>query len=455
MHAHDIITRLAETPGRLDKEEILRSAFLSGHREFFAAAKIALDPLVTYGVKKVPSIDEADDGAPGTLDFKAFMALGSKLIARDLTGHAARDAIIDALNASNVTVWNTFYRRILLKDFKIGCESNTINGVLKKLAKDHPEADDYIIPVFSCQLAQDGADEKHAKKLDSGKWLLDRKLDGVRLLTILDKETGEVRQHTRNGKINENFTEITQALKSLIPMLPCSVVLDGEVVSTSFQELMTQVNRRSEKDTGSAKLALFDIIPLADFMAGSCSMSQTKRHANLSQLQTSGALRETCGDLVYVLPKIPVDLDTQEGRDHFAQFNREMVEQGFEGIMCKRPDAPYTCKRRDDWLKVKPFLEVSLTITGVEEGKADGKYKGKLGALICAGEDDGRMIETNVGSGLTDAQREDLWARRDELIGMIVEVRMDALTLERGETIYSARFPRLKGFRGTVPGEKL
>jgi DNA ligase-1 len=455
MHAHELIARLADTPGRLDKEQIIRDAFLEGHRDFFTAAKIALDPLVTFGVKKVPLIDEADDGVPGTLDLDGFLVLARKLIARELTGHAARDAIIDALNASNIGVWNGFYRRILLKDFKMGCESNTINGVLKKLAKDHPEAEDYVIPVFSCQLAQDGADEKHAKKLDSGTWLLDRKLDGVRLLTILDKDTGEVRQHTRNGKLNENFTEITEALAKLLPMLPGSVVLDGEVVSTSFQELMTQVNRRSEKDTGSAKLALFDIVPLADFLAGSCKKTQTERHSALAQLQTSGALQETCGDLVYVLPKILVDLDTQEGRETFTQFNRDMVEQGYEGIMCKRPEAPYTCKRRDDWLKVKPFIEVSLEIVGVEEGKPDGKYKGMLGALVCRGEDDGRLIETNVGSGLTDAQRVELWERREELLGMIVEIRADALTLERGETVYSMRFPRLKGFRGTVPGEKL
>ncbi len=38
---------------------------------------------------------------------------------------------------------------------------------------------------------------------------------------------------------------------------------------------------------------------------------------------------------------------------------------------------------------------------------------------------------------------------------MMVEVIADKLTLEEGTTIYSLRFPRLKDFRGRVPGEKL
>ena len=55
-------------------------------------------------------------------------------------------------------------------------------------------------------------------------------------------------------------------------------------------------------------------------------------------------------------------------------------------------------------LKAKPFIEVSLTVVGVEGGT--GRNEGKLGALICEGEDDGKFIKTNVGSGLSDTDRE-------------------------------------------------
>lgn len=452
MHAHDMIARLADTASRTEKEAILHDAFLAGHREFFIAARVALNPLVPFYITKATLFEDENDDTVGTFTFNDLLDLVGKLSRRELTGHAARDAIAAAAEASNAKVWNGFYRRVLLKDFKAGFDSNTVNKVLKKIGG---EANEYLVPIFGCQLAHDGADAKHAKKLETGTWLLDRKLDGVRLLTVLDIEKKTVTQYTRNGKVNENFTEITTAFARLLPKLTRSVVFDGEIVAGSFQELMTQVNRRSSKDTASARLALFDVVPLADFQAGLCTMTQDERHALLTGFQTSGTLAEAVGELAYVLPKIKADLGTPEGQDLFVQFNRETVEAGFEGIMCKRPDAFYITKRSDDWLKVKPFIEVSLEVVAVEEGKAEGKYKGMMGALVCRGEDDGRLIETNVGSGFSDAQRVDFWERRDEIVGMIAEVRADALTLERGETVYSLRFPRFKGFRGTVPGEKL
>jgi DNA ligase-1 len=104
------------------------------------------------------------------------------------------------------------------------------------------------------------------------------------------------------------------------------------------------------------------------------------------------------------------------------------------------------------WLKLKPFIEVSLTVIAVEEGT--GKNIGRLGALVCEGEDDGRRILVNVGSGFTDDQRIAFWAARAEIGGHIVEVRADAITQNQDGT-YSLRFPRFLRFRGFDRGEKI
>ena len=120
--------------------------------------------------------------------------------------------------------------------------------------------------------------------------------------------------------------------------------------------------------------------------------------------------------------------------------------------MIKNPEAVYECKRSVAWLKLKPFIEVSLTVVGTEEGT--GKNLGRLGALIVEGTDDGKLIRTNVGSGLTDDNRIEYWSSRDNLVGNIVEVRADAVT-QNQDGSYSLRFPRLKGFRGFVIGEKI
>lgn len=448
MNALDIVNRLTATSSRTEKEQIIFDAFMRGHREFFIAARLAYDPLITFGIKKVALIEEADD-SDNTYEFSDFLTLADRLYHRDLTGHDARHAINAAASCCDMETWNGFYRRVLLKDFKAGIEEKTINKVLGKIGED---AQDYIIPIFACQLAQDGADPKNAKKL-SGLKMLDVKLDGVRLLTVLDKESGTVTQYTRNGKLNENFVEITDALKTILDELPGSIVLDGEITSTSFQDLMTQINRRTDRDTSKARLALFDVIPLGHFREGICKVPQEDRHQILTELVP--VLQTATNGLVYVVPKVTIDLDTPVGYEHFKQYNKEAVQAGYEGIMVKDPTAPYECKRTASWLKIKPWIEVSLAVVGFEEGKADSKYKGTLGALILEGEDEGVQIRVNCGSGLSDSQRDEIWQNQDKYLGMIGEIRADAKTLERGATVYSLRFPRWKGWRGTVPGEKL
>jgi DNA ligase-1 len=140
-----------------------------------------------------------------------------------------------------------------------------------------------------------------------------------------------------------------------------------------------------------------------------------------------------------------VDLSTTKGKDRFSEINKQAVAGGYEGIMIKDIDASYQCKRSHAWLKMKPFIEVTLKVVDIEEGT--GRNAGRVGALICHGIDDGKEIEVNVGSGLTDAMRDDIWQCYSSLIGDLVEVRADAITKNQDSETYSLRFPRFKEFR--------
>jgi DNA ligase-1 len=95
---------------------------------------------------------------------------------------------------------------------------------------------------------------------------------------------------------------------------------------------------------------------------------------------------------------------------------------------------------------------MDLTITDIEEG--NDKYSGILGALVCQGEEDGKKIFVNVGSGFSDEQRKNYWDNKSELIGKIVEVKCDAITKNQ-EGTYSLRFPRFLKLRGFGAGEIL
>ena len=434
-----IIQRLEADNSRLAKEAILAEAMNEGLDEFFEGLKMALDKLYTFGVKQVP-IKEEDNGQG--LSWTNFKQLAEALYRRELTGHAARDAIQLAMGVATKEQWNDWYRRILIKDMRAGFGEKSVNTVAKKQKKDQ-----YKIPVFEVMLAHDGAN--HESKI-TGKKLVEPKLDGVRAITVLDFESKSVTMYTRNGKVLENFGHITKYLEENLDNFARSYVLDGEVVSSSFQALMKEVHRKDNVQAQDAKLMLFDIVPLVEFKSGFSVMGQKRRSAFLKEFKNTF---EDSG-CIEIIPQKEFDLDSFIDEIEFKDYNKAMVETGYEGIMIKDPNGKWEGKRSVAWLKQKPFIEVSLAVTSVEEGT--GRNVGKLGAIVCEGEDDGKTIVVNVGSGFTDEQRAEFWEARDSLIGQIVEVRADAATRSQdSEDVYSLRFPRFLRFRGFTRGEKI
>jgi DNA ligase-1 len=261
-----------------------------------------------------------------------------------------------------------------------------------------------------------------------------------------------VNLYSRNGKPFDNFPQIQDSIrriaKHLTPTYGGRIVLDGEIIGESFQALMRQAQRKTDVKTDGMTYCIFDAMPFDDFERGYWNAQQHKRTAwllnNRSKFET-----ETC---LQVMPGHEVDLDTAEGHDQMRRFADDAVAQGFEGIMIKDLDAPYECKRSSFWMKWKPTITVDLNIVGFEEGT--GRNEGRLGAIICEGDDNGRRINVNVGSGLSDANRDEYWSARDQLLGDVVEVEADAVTQNQDGT-YSLRFPRFVRFRGFEPGEKL
>ena len=426
-----IIADLEADNSRLAKEAIIQEHV--DNVELFEGFELALSPYITFGVKKVPTYSGPDGQG---LPWIAFKELCELLRTRQLTGEDARTAIELAMGASTKLQWNNWYRRILIKDLRCGVSEKTVNKIKKN-----------AVPVFECMLAHDGAN--HEKKIH-GVRLLEPKLDGVRCLTVIDYDARTVVQYTRNGKILENFSHIADSLLANIDTFGRSYVIDGEVVSNSFQALMKQVHRKDDVQAGDARLMAFDILPLGEFKKGKSVLGQKRRSALLKSFKP---VFDKCGN-VDVIPQKEVDLDSYVGELEFKQFNKDAIEAGFEGIMIKVPDAVYECKRSTSWLKQKPFIEVSLTVIGTEEGT--GKNEGRLGAIICEGVDDGKTIAVNVGSGFTDDQRTEFWADKDDLVGQVVEIRADAATISQdSEQTWSLRFPRFLRFRGFRAGEKI
>lgn len=431
-----VISALETHNLRTNKEQIIDAQIVAQNTEFFAGCRLALDSMITFGVKQIP--ESKLDG--GGLDWDLFYKQAQKLINREATGHAAQDLIDGLMALANRDQWNLWYRRILIKDLRCGVSEKTLNKVVEKA-----NAKDYIIPVFTCQLAHDSAN--HESKV-SGKKFIEVKLDGVRVVAIV-YPTGAVSLFSRNGKQLDNFPLVEQQLSKVAHTFTEPMVLDGEIMSASFQDLMKQVHRKSDVQSSDAVLNLFDVLTLAEFEQGKSLVSQEQRSERVYQWHKAN--KDAIPNVTVVGHEL-VDLDTPEGQTRFKQINSDAVSGGYEGIMIKDPNAGYECKRSTAWLKLKPFIEVSLEVTDVEEGT--GRNQGRLGAVVCEGEDDGRRIRVNCGSGFSDDDRGTYWDARDQLVGQIVEVRADAVTQNQDGT-YSLRFPRFLRFRGFEVGEKL
>ena len=428
MQPYKIIQELESDNSRLKKEAIIRRESDADNIRFFNGVCMALDGFRTFGVQKVPTSKQDGAGITQT----EFDDVVRKLEDRTLTGNQMRDVIQDLCDRSKMEEWNDWYRRILIKDLRCGVTHKTIN-----------KHSDNKVPVFECMLADDS--KKHEKKM-VGEVLVEPKLDGVRVIVICDVDKDEVKMFSRNGKELSNFPVIQQQFDDMLDQMSESMVFDGEVMSADFQTLMREIHRKAGAKTNDAVLNLFDCMPLYNFQDGSCVDPLWKRKEMLESFKY--------GPNISLVEQVKMNLSDEDGQKQFADYNKICIDKGYEGIMVKPINGIYECKRSALWLKVKPFIEVSLTVKAVEEGT--GRNVGKLCALIVEGTDDGKFIKTNVGSGLTDDNRDTFWSAKDKLIGQIVEVRADAITKNQdADNEWSLRFPRFLRFRGFEAGEKI
>ena len=129
MSNSEIIKSIESSNSRIFKENIILEEMNKQNDIFFKGLSLAYNKLLTFGVKQLPISEKEGPG----LDWNEFNKLCEKLIKRALTGHAARDVIINLKNKSSKDEWNFFYRRILQKDMRCGLSERTVNNVVKKI----------------------------------------------------------------------------------------------------------------------------------------------------------------------------------------------------------------------------------------------------------------------------------------------------------------------------------
>jgi bifunctional non-homologous end joining protein LigD len=269
-------------------------------------------------------------------------------------------------------------------------------------------------------------------------WLYERKLDGIRCIAI--KAEQRVRLLSRNDlSLNARFGEVVQALES-DPVT--DVVLDGEVVA--FKGSQTSFERLQQLGEHHVHVFyyVFDILHLDGHDVTALPLRARK-----------GLLRRA---LAF---HGPVRFTQHRNRDGEALY-REACRKGWEGVIAKRAEAPYTHGRSRDWLKFKCGAEQELVIGGFTAPKGT---RTDFGALLLGYYDDGKLrYAGKVGTGFTQATLRDLAARLGPLTRetspFADEIRERDITWVRPELVaqvgfsewtrdHRLRHPRFLGLR--------
>jgi bifunctional non-homologous end joining protein LigD len=284
------------------------------------------------------------------------------------------------------------------------------------------------------------------ERFSDPEWIYERKLVGIRCIAI--KAEQRVRLLSRNDlSLNARFGEVVDALER---DAATDIVLDGEVVAfAGSQTSFARLQQRGERPV-SVFYYVFDILHLEGH-----DVTALPLRARKSLLRRALAFHG------------PVRLTPHRNRDGEALF-REACRKGWEGLIAKRADAPYTYGRSRDWLKFKCSAEQELVIGGFTAPKGS---RTDLGALLLGYYDrDALRYAGKVGTGFTQATLRDLARRLGPLVRetspFADEVRERNVTWVRPELVAQTGFsewtrdgrlrhPRFLGLREDKPASEV
>lgn len=389
--------------------------------------RLAYDWETTFGVTPPKKLPPATSVRTGDDQFTEFENLCHFLATRQITGNAARDAV-DLFLAECSPDEQAWYAKILGRDLKIGINRTTIRKVWPDLIKN-----------FGVQLAQ-----KYEKKRIKFPALVEPKFDGMRATIVVQNGVGAA--YSRQGHVLSNVQFIADLAASVD--LGYDFVLDGELFCKSWNDTLKYVKTTKnvtpkilDKLKNELEFHVFDALPASDFHAGRCNKPFYHRHLNGTDVNSR------VGIIDLFLQRLDDKRNFRAVPREFANTHEEVdklyikwLEAGYEGAMIKMPLDPYVGKRSHSWIKYKPFHSIDCKIIDLLEGRPGTKYEGMLGKFTV----EYGTKTFNVGSGLSDVQREAFWAKRDEMIGKMVEVKINEDMGEKESVVNFPVFMRMR-----------
>lgn len=224
-------------------------------------------------------------------------------------------------------------------------------------------------------------------RLEAGTWFFERKLDGIRCLLHL--EDGVPRLQSRNGR--PYAQRLPGVADAVARQASTDLIADGELVTfedgvTSFPRLQQLLTRPGPVDTG-VWLYVFDLLWSTGRDLRSSPLQERKQRLEQA-LAFDGPVRCTAHQVA--------DHDRQDALLAAA------CQRGWEGLIAKRPTAPYRSGRSRAWRKLPCLTRGRFVVVGWTTGARAG-----VGALLLGlpGREGLRYVG-KVGSGFDDRHRE-------------------------------------------------
>lgn len=410
MTLYEIVKSLQAAKGSLAKQTILTAN--AGNGLLKAYMKAVLDPSINYYQTKIPVV------ACGEREFSSddVEHMIESLAKRVVTGQLAKislELLSSTLNSEGQELLGYLVKRSIG-----GSVGETM--VLKTWPKLF-----FVPPYMRCAGMSPKVKAEYAAlpyfyvqtKYDGSFAYLEASKDGAKLFT----RAGSFYPTGLAKRLEESVPEGYVVMGEML-VYEDGVLLSRKVGNGILNSALQGGEIESKYDV---RMVAWDMVKVAEFEARKSLLDYDSRFHHMFLCVNDNG------------PVTVAETHTVSSLERAFELNREALLRGDEGTVWKKPDGIWreSSSGTRDAVKVKIKFEAEYVVTGKYEG--EGKAKGMLGgfniATSCA------KIVNNVGSGFSDAQRQEFWEADTD--GWIVTLEANDVIDKTGSATESLFLP--------------
>ena len=369
------------------------------HEVLMRLLKMAYDKVqFTYGI----TMKNVNPGiARNTRNLEYGLLQLEKLADRTYTGNAAiafLEEVIESMSEENAEI----IKKVIDRDLRINLGRKQINKVFKKLITE--------FPYMRCSLPA-----KHLKNIKYPA-IVQEKLDGTYRSVIV--ENSKVSIYSRSGE--ESY--LPKFAKEM-SQLDDGIYIGELLVADESNRFKANGLINSDEEPDSVYMVSWDYLNLEEWKEGKSNIDYIERFRTLEEKVDN------------VLPIYVAKYRIVDSYDEAKEFYKDIVSKGGEGSVLKNLKNKFKNGTANDIIKMKEEAVAEFIITGFAEG--EGRLKGTLGAIEVKSQDE--HVISSV-SGYSDKMRDEIWTKREALLGTIISVKYNGVSKAKGNDHYSLMF---------------